>query len=266
MVQTQVDDQVNELAELLPETPAPIDVVYILGKGSQWQDNELRYSLRSIHQHLKNFRNIWIVGEWPEWLRIQSGNIFHTPMEDNSKWQRHLNMKEKILAACNNMSISDSFLFMNDDHFFLQDTDAASYPFYHCGSIEEKVGQLGPCDTYGVSLRNTKMVLELAGFQTSNFDAHCPVIYDKADFKAAMEMYDWSVNYGYVIKSLYCNTYGIDGVYIKDLKIKASITQAQLLKEIEGRHIFSIGDSAINSEFKKWMAARYPVPSPWENI
>lgn len=272
MVQTQVTgtelDEVltEELPQPLSEGPSPVDIVYILGTGSQWQDNELRYSLRSVHQHLSNYSNIWIVGEWPEWLNKNAPGIFHIPATDNSKWQRHLNMKEKIVKACLHPEVSDYFLFMNDDHFFTADVAAAPYPFYHCGELSAKIATLGPCDTYAVSLRNTMNILYANGFSTLNFDAHCPILYNKERFLSVMEQYDWSINYGYGIKSLYANTEGIIGGYIQDLKISTSLTTAQFVSKLEGRHVFSIGDAALNSEIKKWFAARYPVPSPWENI
>ena len=40
-----------------------MDVVYILGKGSVWKDNEIRYSLRSIEKHLTGFDRVFIVGQ-----------------------------------------------------------------------------------------------------------------------------------------------------------------------------------------------------------
>jgi len=263
---TETEMLTEELPQPLSEGPSPVDIVYILGTGSQWQDNELRYSLRSVHQHLTNYRNIWIVGEWPEWLNKNAPGIYHIPASDNSKWQRHLNMEVKILLACHEDTISNDFLFMNDDHFFTADTSAADYPFYHCGELSDKIASLGPCDTYAVSLRNTMNILYANGCSTKNFDAHCPILYHKYSFINAMEQYDWGVNYGYVIKSLYANTFGIGGTYMEDLKIKNSLTTAQFVSKLQGRHVFSIGDAALNSEIKKWFAARYPVPSPWENI
>ncbi len=44
-----------------------IDLVYILGKGSKWSDNEIRFSLRSIEKYF-DYRKIFIIGEKPESL------------------------------------------------------------------------------------------------------------------------------------------------------------------------------------------------------
>ena len=45
-----------------------IDVVIPLGTGSRWQDNELRYCLRSIEKNLSGVNEVVIVGEKPKWL------------------------------------------------------------------------------------------------------------------------------------------------------------------------------------------------------
>ena len=46
-----------------------MDVVYILGTGSTSNDNEIRYSLRSIEKYLIGFNVVYIVGECPKFLK-----------------------------------------------------------------------------------------------------------------------------------------------------------------------------------------------------
>jgi hypothetical protein len=47
----------------------PIDIVYVLGTGSNWSDNEIRFSLRSVFKNLTNIGQIFIVGEKPAGLK-----------------------------------------------------------------------------------------------------------------------------------------------------------------------------------------------------
>ena len=42
-----------------------IDVVYILGDGSKWGNNEIKYSLRSLEKYGKNIRDVYICGNKP---------------------------------------------------------------------------------------------------------------------------------------------------------------------------------------------------------
>ena len=46
-----------------------IDVVYVLGKGTKWNDNEIRFSLRSLAKNVTGIRNVYIVGERPDFLK-----------------------------------------------------------------------------------------------------------------------------------------------------------------------------------------------------
>jgi hypothetical protein len=55
-----------------------MDLVYVLGSGSRWGDNELRYSLRSVEKHLKGYNNVYLVGDKPDWVR----NVTHIPKQD----------------------------------------------------------------------------------------------------------------------------------------------------------------------------------------
>ena len=44
------------------------DVVYPIGQGSSWKNNELRFSLRSIEKYGINVGKLFIVGELPDFL------------------------------------------------------------------------------------------------------------------------------------------------------------------------------------------------------
>ena len=45
-----------------------MDMLYILGNGSKHDNQELRWSLRSLEKYGRNVGSIAIVGEPPEWL------------------------------------------------------------------------------------------------------------------------------------------------------------------------------------------------------
>ena len=53
----------------------PVDLVYPLNKlCSHWRNQELRYSLRSVEKFVKNYRNIYIIGDKPKYL---NGEVAH---------------------------------------------------------------------------------------------------------------------------------------------------------------------------------------------
>lgn len=191
-----------------------IDIVIPLGRGSRWQDNELRYCLRSIEKHLTGYRNIWIVGYLPKWVT----GVKHIPATDETK-NSDYNIMRKIELSCLAGEISDSFLFMNDDHYLLSDFDAPTFPYYYSGTLEEMY-KLRGSSPYGKKCRNTYNLLNSLSKSTKYFDVHTPIIYKKNEFLDSVAYQDWGMRQdtGFVIKSLYANSASIEGVEIQDCK------------------------------------------------
>ena len=187
-----------------------IDIVYTLGIGSKWNNNEIKYSLRSIEKYLKNYRNIWIVGECPEFLT----NVYHLPYPDKFLIPDQ-NIADKIKHACKCPYISNDFLFFNDDHYLLQTFDAPNFPYYWDVPLEEKVKKLGHVG-YGARVSNTYNHLKAHDLPTKNFDVHTPIVYNKDLFLETVMSVDWSK--AYIIKSLYANSLKIEGEQLPDNK------------------------------------------------
>jgi len=70
-----------------------IDVVYPLGSGSAWDNNELRYSLRSLENNLLDLGRVFVVGQRPPWLV----EAVHIPMEDTHRHNKDANLIDKVL-------------------------------------------------------------------------------------------------------------------------------------------------------------------------
>ena len=217
-----------------------IDVVIPLGKQSPFANWELRYCLRAIEKHLKNYRDIYIVGEFPNWLQ----NVTHIPGKDTSSHE--INIMRKILLACDVDKISDEFILFNDDHFLIKDVDACTYPYYYYDDLWRKV--IG--SSYRESCNNTRNILLQNNFPIKHYDIHCPIIYNKSAFKQCMNTYDWNIRSGYIIKSLYCNTFNVAGEEMTDCKIISELDQLSLQTKLLGRHVFSVGDLGFPSAEK----------------
>lgn len=191
------------------------DLVYVLGKGSLWNNNELRYSLRSVEKHLSGVGRVFIVGECPPFLT----NVTHIKASDDKKAIPDTNIMHKIWMACSNPEISETFLFLNDDHYLLQDFEADKFPYYYHKTIVEYVKKRGH-DGYGKRCENTQKSLENRNKSTKYFDLHYPILYSKTAFiKHVVNAYDHSKKDGMILKSLYANGLQIEGTEIQDCKI-----------------------------------------------
>ena len=236
-----------------------IDICYILGRGSKFNNNEIRYSLRSIEKHLSNYRNVYIIGELPEFIK----DVIHIPMDD-MQICKETNIYAKVLRACKEDSISDDFLFFNDDHFLNADFDAEKFPnFYKCDLTVtiRKVRNM-----YRKPVLNTARLLSELKLTTLNFDIHTPIIYNKNKFVDVMTKYNWTVKHGYIVKSLYGNSIGIsDGVLIdKDYKLNGDYGYERFKELISKTKIWSIGDKALCDNLTVVLNELYPMPSKWE--
>lgn len=232
-----------------------MDIVYILGTGSLWYNNELRFSLRSVEKHLKGEKRVFIVGYKPDWIQ----NVIHIPAEDKFRHEKEKNIFHKISVACQDERISDDFIFFNDDHFLLK--DLTEIPYYHREGLEEFVK--GRATTYKISANNTLNVLKAKGKPTLNYDVHAPIVYNKSKFLELRE-YNWNIRYGMIVKSLYCNHHGVEGEFLTDCKIQEAMTIENLEARIKDRPVFSIGDRAICQTFNRFMEGLYPEKSIFE--
>lgn len=242
------------------KTVEPVDIVIPLGKGSAWDDNELRYALRSIERHVFNFRNIIIVGERPQWLT----NVIHIPFKEGAVPSD--NIKNKILAACDYQGISKEFMVTNDDIFFTFSTDAARYKHY-CNSTIDFHIKNNSTGWYKTFLMNTQNALEKANKAQNYFDIHHPIVYNKHLFKEVMKRY---YNTSMVVKSIYCNALNITGVQASDTKIKHYMKPEQVEEFVKGRTVFSIGDYCLiemgkePNPIKSYLNKLFPIKSKYE--
>lgn len=236
------------------------DVVYILGSGSKWDNNEIRYSLRSVEKHLKGIGSLFIVGFDPGFLK---GHI-HIRMADIHGENANRNILEKTLAACKDERVSNTFYASSDDIFLLKDFQASTFPRYHRNDLMSTIKKMKTTSGYRITLSNTHTVLSQKKLPTINFNIHAPFLYDKKKFPDVVSQYPMDVHYGYGVKSLYANTLKLDGEYLPDCKIDEVLTYQQIFEKIKKRPLFSIGDKGINKDMKSILYDLYPNPSRWE--
>lgn len=227
------------------------DVVWILGEGSTWDNQEIKYSVKSVKKHLKGYRNLFVVGENP---RIEG--VTHIPAKDPYKNNKEANICHKVKTACEHPDISDDFLFMNDDHFLLHDIKIEDIKPYSKEDLF--VSETKGIGRYQVSRILTYRVLKERGLTTYNFDIHTPIIYNKKKFLEVISQYNWAhFGNGFLVKSLYGNTLKLGHVPYSDCKIKNDLNLTQIEERVSGRWVFSIGDGALNEDMKEFLEENY---------
>lgn len=235
-----------------------MDVVVPLSKGSTWNDNELRFMLRSFCKYYPQHDRIVIIGSKPDWIR----NVSFIPAQDLPGIEnKEFNIMSKILIACKS-NVSDNFVFANDDHFLTKPIE--SFEYLYSVDLRESIASRKAQDHYWNSLTNTVKALTERKKATLNYDIHYPIVYNKDIFQKVMRSHNWKIPYGYVIKSLYSNTISVKGIQEIDLKINSSMDCFQLEEVIGEKSFFSIGDKAINQHLMTFLKYLYPEKSKYE--
>jgi len=232
-----------------------LDFVYLLGKGSRWQDNELRYSMRSLEQNVPH-RRIIVAGERPDWL---SEKVLHLPCVDEypNKLQ---NATQKIRIVCQTFGISEDFVLMNDDFFIMKPIDAiGSFTDRELKDlIREHETQGG---YYFAALRTTDYLLQEAGIDTrKNFELHVPMVVNREKFLDITNTIEWRRT-PYLFRSVYGNVLGLSSKQKKDVKIyrgKSSVSWDNMT-------MLSIDTTtALSETFQRWIDSKFPQRSKYE--
>ena len=213
-----------------------MDVVYILGEGSLCDDEEIRYSMRSLERNMLDLRNVYIVGELPEFL----APFEHVPASDGftEKWK---NAYSKIKKAASLEDLSEEFLLMNDDFFMLEPFTGAEFPFY--------------------ALKNSNGGTD----GMHSFHIHCPIRIKK----------EWYLNLPLDINSkgrhsprtFYGNFYKAPPTFCEDFILRAAPGCKDFDIQAKNKPCISVGDDAmLYAPFRQWLEKQFDIPSQYEKV
>lgn len=234
-----------------------MDVLYILGKGSLFGNDELRYSLRSLENNVSNVGRVIVVGEDPGFLSDEVEYHYIEEGFGNKEWR----IGAKILEACDRGIVKRNFFFVNDDHFFIQPTKTTRYPNYCKGNlINPKI-----VGTYQRALNDTAAYLLALGKTALHFDVHTPIVYNPKKFKELREAIAKSkkARHGYVVKSLYGNIHKLKPTAYVDKKL-------QILRggyddpQIKDGHVISCSDRGWKYGVGDFVKELFPNKSKYE--
>jgi len=221
-------------------------VVYTLGKGSTWQNNELRYSIRSFVKYTA-VNHIIIVGYLPDWLQ----GVEYVPFPDTPRKQFNIHVKTSL--AC---QLVPEFIQAADDHILLEYNDFSAR--YYSGLLKDKkfTGR------YAEALANTRRVADGA-----YYNVHTPAQIISEHYLHIMRQpaIDWG-NKEYLIKSLYGNCLGIhiSKELPTDVKISTHLRRSGIEKFVQGKSFLSFSDGGLSTDLRRWLAERFPDKSKYE--
>lgn len=187
------------------------DLVYILKPSSE--NEEFRYSLRSVVKHAKNYGKIITIGG--QVTGITTDINISLRQVGKTKYDRvNITLKE----ICLNPLISDNFILMNDDFFLMQDLDMSKLKNYYRCSMKDYLDILvrdNARSEYTNRLARTAMALETLNLDTKCYELHVPMLFNKHKL---LEVY--GVFTGFCgSRTLYGNYHHLKSTQINDCKI-----------------------------------------------
>ncbi|MEJ0072530.1 MAG: hypothetical protein WDN27_00310 [Candidatus Saccharibacteria bacterium] len=188
-----------------------MDVVYLFKESEEHDSAELRYSLRS----LKNVDHdkVFIVGEKPVWAT----NVEYIPVAQTGT--KGKNVARNLSVAVGTEAISEDFIMMNDDFFFMKPQSFTGN--LHWGPLRDIIARYGVRYEEDTDYtRNMKQTLELLvslGFDDPLcYELHVPMILNKTNMRRMRQEVSGPI---YQFRSFYGNYFNVGGVQIEDVKI-----------------------------------------------
>ena len=248
------------------------DILYIVGKGfSEWNNNELRYSLRSIAKNGRSIGRVYVCGYCPFWLNEDEVTLL--PLRDEPDGNKHYNITRCIDYAIRNSDIGERFLYSSDDHYYVRPTDFETYPAYWRG--KEIPTEMSAQPTwYETTLKSTHDVLEAFGLPTRFYAWHGNTWFNTrlwkqtraellrrlaATMPEACDPTCLMLNYWQAVEPATMP----QAVERKDGKIGTAHTLEEIDQAAKAKEVLSTTD-VVAGAMREWLQREFPNPCKYE--
>jgi hypothetical protein len=233
-------------------------VIIPLGSETCWQNNELRYSLRSMEKHLTFFDEVFVVGDnLPSWLT----GVTRVNVPDVGRF-RSVNTLVKITETLK-LTGAEKFLLWYDDIYLTRQFNARSFPNFFKGQLLKNYHLLPDQSLYKQSKLMTFKTLFHHGYQTRSFECHCPFLFQTREFLQIMKLFP-NREPGYLYKSLYANILKVHALQRRQLILNLPLDMEGIKTRIGDHAFYSIRDQALNEDLKQFFQENYPDKSRFE--
>ncbi len=236
------------------------DVVIPLGRGSRWDDNELRFCLRAWEKNFLDLGNVWIVGERPDWCT----GVRYIRMPDLFTSNKDANLITKVMTACYQQDMSSTFVRSSDDEILLRPTRIAEMRPYHQGEISRPRG-----NRWHRRLDRTGRWLRRRGLTAYNYDSHLPAPMQRDRFFEIFNRASYKKLPGLTIDSTYFNSCGLQhhvrlrrGMRIR-LSRRVEDTR-RLWRAMRRATYLNLTNRATGATLERILQETFPNPSRFE--
>ena len=274
-----------------------MNILIPLGTGSTWQNNELRYMLRSLDQNLKGDYDIYVYGKAPEWLTnvtvvdIDRYYPEHLVEINNGKldYENFFDTLNKVKTFA---SENDStFLYCYDDVLLVKElniNDIENIPMEVENPAFFKIRNF---DKHGKTMNAAVSLLQNNKVAQTiyNYETHIPRVYNCDKLNHLLKEYDFSQwRIPYSLATLYFNVYPEEamqdtsiiknikaGFYFDDESVASYMSNSltNIEQAIKGKTWINYNDMGLNvtatdgsgkQYLKEWIMNKFPNKSKYE--
>lgn len=233
-----------------------MDILYPLKRT---RDNkELKYSLRSL-QNIKHDK-VFIIGDLPDFPIVNINYIYSNTLDS-----RYETTTNHIKTACQCKDISDDFILMNDDFYFLKSTTLEDLNVDR-GLLKEVVKfyhkNHNPLTRYDRLVEQTYLhYKEIGQNEPRSFELHCPMIINKKKFLSILPMFS-SEALHCCKRTIYGNKFIENSKSMEDVKILSN--QAVDFNKYDSMQFISTS-RAMFSVIEPYLKQKFPDKSIYES-
>lgn len=248
----------------------PTKVMYVLGTGSGHDNQELRWSLRSLEKFCLDKIEPVIVGSVPDWFKGE-----FVCCEDPTP-RKNINILYKVCRGIESEIVKGEFLFSSDDHILVKNYSFASGPRWIKNPMLKALPEKGVPSGWDRLTDATRWTLLGCGYPAIDFEQHFNTYMHTEDIDDIRGIVDYAkanglFRKGLLVPSLFGNVALAHGDhrpmdFKPDYKL-GDVSEEKLKKILSGEDTYgiSINDDAFKSKpFLKCMSEMFPKKSKWE--
>lgn len=236
----------------------PLQFVWPYWAGGANGD-ELRWSIRSVHEWFDGPVKATILGDKPDWW---NGHVIHQPrIRPGVPNRAFRDMLTKMWTMATHPEIEDEFVWIMDDVYLVRMTDQAGLM-----APRAQVWVPGEHNSWCRRKSNTMKVLREHGYTNWDYATHAPHFVEKRKLKEMYERFDlhnntllWEVLYGNIYRE------APQDVCPWLVRLWTSQALPDIRRSVGASTVVNNVDGAWCNGLRELLQERCPVPSPGES-
>ena len=248
----------------------PIKVMYVLGTGSKHDNQELRWSLRSLEKFCQDDIEPVIVGSVPDWF---TGEFVKC---DDKTPRKNINILHKVCKGIESGIVKGEFLFSSDDHILVNPYSFEKGPRWIKNPMLKALPESGVPSGWNRLTDATLWTLLGCGYPAIDFEQHFNTYMNTEVVGDVLNIVEYAESHnlfkkGILVPSVFNNAAIANGDhrpmgFKKDYKLD-NVSKEDLdgILAEEDCYGISISDKAFESAaFMECMKEMFPKKSKWE--